>query len=105
MKKPFRVAYAVLAAGLIAAPILRAQMPSWTDRGTCYEIFIRSFSDADGNGIGDLPGLMSKLRYLNNLGVRCVWLMPVAQSPSYHGYDVSDYYHVNRDYGTETDFR
>lgn len=81
----------------------------------CYEIFVRSFFDSDGDGIGDLNGLTQKLDYINDgdrrsgdgrdLGARCVWLMPVAESPSYHGYDVTDYYRVERDYGTNDDFK
>ena len=79
----------------------------------CYEVFVRSFSDSDGDGIGDLNGLTAKLDYINDgdpasqtdLGASCVWLMPVAESPSYHGYDVSDYYRVEPDYGTEEDFK
>lgn len=85
----------------------------WRDAGTCYEVFVRSFQDSDGDGIGDLRGLIQKLDYLNDgnattdgdLGVDCVWLMPVAASPSYHGYDVTDYYRVNPSYGSNEDFR
>ena len=85
----------------------------WKHGGVCYEIFVRSFYDSDGDGIGDLKGLTQKLDYINDgnprsrrdLGARCVWLMPVAESPSYHGYDVSDYYRVEPDYGTNEDFR
>ncbi len=66
-----------------------------------------------GDGIGDLRGLIQKLDYINDgdpasrrdLGARCIWLMPVAQSPSYHGYDVTDYYRIDRDYGTNEDFK
>jgi len=79
----------------------------------CYEIFVRSFFDSNGDGIGDLRGLTQKLDYVNDgnprthrdLGARCVWLMPVAESPSYHGYDVSNYYRVEPDYGTNEDFK
>ena len=66
---------------------------------------MRSFYDSDGDGIGDLNGLIRKLDYIDSLGASCIWLMPVAESPSYHGYDVSDYYRVARDYGTNDDFK
>ena len=71
----------------------------------CYEVFVRSFYDSNGDGIGDLRGLTQKLDYIAGLGADCVWLMPVAESPSYHGYDVTDYYRVERDYGTNEDFK
>src|SRR5213592_795566 len=71
----------------------------------CYEVFVRSFYDSNGDGIGDLRGLTEKLDYISGLGARCVWLMPVAESPSYHGYDVSNYYRVEPDYGTNADFK
>jgi len=76
----------------------------WRDT-VCYEIFVRSFQDSDGDGVGDLKGLISRLPYLTDLGVGCLWLMPIAQSPSYHGYDVTNYYRINRDYGSDEDFR
>ncbi len=79
--------------------------PAWTRGAVCYEVFVRSFSDSDGDGIGDLRGLMQKLDYINSLGASCIWLMPVAASPSYHGYDVSDYYRVEPAYGTNDDFK
>jgi glycosidase len=71
----------------------------------CYEVFVRSFYDSNGDGIGDLRGLTQKLDYISGLGADCVWLMPVAESPSYHGYDVTDYYKVEPDYGTNDDFK
>jgi alpha-amylase len=85
----------------------------WQRGGVCYEIFVRSFYDSDGDGIGDLNGLTQKLDYLNDgdarstkdLGVRCIWLMPVDASPSYHGYDVKNYYRVNPEYGSNEDFK
>ena len=71
----------------------------------CYEVFVRSFYDSNGDGIGDLRGLTHKVDYIAGLGADCVWLMPVAESPSYHGYDVTDYYKVEPDYGTNEDFQ
>src|SRR5437868_6984172 len=62
----------------------------WARGAVFYEIFVRSFADSDGNGIGDFTGLTSKLDYLATLGVDGVWLMPVFESPSYHGYDTVD---------------
>ena len=85
----------------------------WWDNAVCYEVFVRSFYDSDGDGIGDFKGLTSRLDYLNDgddasgkdLGVNCVWLMPIAESPSYHGYDVTDYRKIEPDYGTNEDFK
>ncbi|GAA0845271.1 alpha-amylase family glycosyl hydrolase [Paenibacillus glucanolyticus] len=78
-----------------------------------YEIFVRSFYDSDGDGIGDLKGVIEKLDYLNDgnpdtsddLGVTGIWLMPINPSPSYHGYDVTDYRSIHPDYGTLEDFK
>jgi len=81
------------------------EAPAWTRGGVCYEIFVRSFYDSNGDGIGDLNGLTQKLDYVKGLGANCIWLMPVAASPSYHGYDVSDYYRVEPAYGTNDDFK
>lgn len=70
-----------------------------------YEIFVRSFKDSDGNGTGDFNGVKEELPYLKDLGVKTLWLMPIHESPTYHGYDVIDYYGVNADYGTMDDFK
>lgn len=70
----------------------------------CYEIFVRSFYDSDGDSIGDFNGITLKLPYLQELGIKTLWLMPIMPSPSYHGYDVIDYYDVNPEYGTMEDF-
>ena len=86
--------------------------PWWNDT-VFYEIFVRSFYDSNGDGIGDFNGLTAKLDYLNDgdpktstdLGVTGLWLMPIHPSPSYHGYDVTDYYNVNPQYGTLDDFK
>lgn len=74
-------------------------------QGIYYEIFVRSFADSDGDGIGDFNGVTAKLDYLKELGIDGIWLMPVNASPSYHGYDVTDYNSLNEDYGTEADFQ
>lgn len=77
------------------------------DGSCCYEIFVRSFydSDNDEHKYGDLNGISKKLPYLNELGVSKLWLMPINPSPSYHGYDITDYYNINPDYGTLEDFK
>ena len=70
-----------------------------------YEIFIRSFADSDGDGIGDINGIIGKLDYLQQLGIHGIWLTPFHQSPSYHKYDVVDYASVDKEYGTIDDVR
>jgi glycosidase len=85
----------------------------WARGAVFYEVFVRSFADSNGDGIGDFRGLTAKLDYLNDgdpktdsdLGVDALWLMPVFESPSYHGYDVMDYETIERDYGTNEDFQ
>ena len=112
------VSAALLGCLLVTAPLgaqtrAKPSAAGWTRGATCYEIFVRSFRDSDGDGIGDLNGLTQSLDYINDgnprttkdLGARCLWLMPVAESPSYHGYDVSNYYKVEPDYGTNADFK
>jgi glycosidase len=97
----------------LAAAQSTPERRDWRDGATCYEVFVRSFRDSDGDGIGDLKGLTASLDYINDgnpqstrsLGARCLWLMPIMESPSYHGYDVSDYYRVARAYGTNEDFK
>ncbi len=86
--------------------------PWWND-AVFYEIFVRSFYDSDGDGIGDFQGLISKLDYLNDgdpntkddLGITGIWLMPIFPSTSYHGYDVINYKDVNPEFGTMEDFK
>jgi alpha-amylase len=77
---------------------------AWWDGAVVYEIFVRSYKDSGGDGKGDLQGLISRLDYLTDLGVDAIWLMPVFESPSYHGYDATDYDSINADYGTLADF-
>ncbi len=101
-----RIAVAALAAVLLlSASLAPAAAQGWTRGAVCYEIFVRSFSDSDGDGVGDLNGLIQKLDYVEGLGARCIWLMPVAESPSYHGYDVTNYYRVDREYGSNEEFK
>lgn len=104
----------IIACGRAASPpSIASAPPSWTHGAVCYEVFVRSFVDSNGDGVGDLNGLISKLDYINDgnpatrtdLGAACIWLMPIAESPSYHGYDVSDYYRVKPEYGTNEDFK
>lgn len=85
--------------------------PWWNDV-TFYEVFVRSFYDSDGDGLGDINGLIEKLDYLNDgdpetdtdLEVTGLWLMPMLPSPSYHGYNVTDFKAIDEDYGTMEDF-
>jgi maltose alpha-D-glucosyltransferase/alpha-amylase len=81
-------------------------MLDWYKDAAFYEIFVRAFADGNGDGIGDIPGLISRLDYLQDLGVDALWLLPIAPSPLRDdGYDVSDYFAIHPDYGTLEDFR
>lgn len=108
-----RILNCLFVISLLAACIPTASKPEpseeiplpWWREAVFYEIFVRSFYDTDGNGIGDFNGITQKLDYLQELGINAIWLMPIHPSPSYHGYDVIDYYAVNPDYGTMDDFK
>src|SRR5256885_14109085 len=77
----------------------------WWQRGTIYQIYPRSFTDSNGDGIGDLPGIVSRLDYLRWLGVDAVWISPIYPSPMKDfGYDVSDYEAIHPVFGTMADF-
>ncbi|WP_026689754.1 alpha-amylase family glycosyl hydrolase [Alteribacter aurantiacus] len=79
--------------------------PSTFPETVFYEIFPRAFYDTTGDGIGDIQGMIEKLDYLEEMGIEGLWLMPIHPTPTYHGYDVIDYYDINPDYGTMDDFR
>ena len=72
---------------------------------TYYEVFVRSFCDGNGDGLGDFKGLTEKLDYIAELGFNGIWLMPIMPSPTYHKYDVTDYYAIDSQYGTMEDFQ
>ncbi len=70
-----------------------------------YEVFVRSYQDSGGDGVGDLKGLTDRLDYISDLGFNGLWLMPIMPSPSYHKYDVTDYFQVDPEYGTLEDVK
>ena len=80
---------------------------------TFYQIFVGSFSDSNGDGIGDLKGIINRIDYLNDgdiskgndLGIQGIWLSPIFESPTYHKYDATDYYKVDSKFGTEEDLK
>jgi len=76
----------------------------WWKEAVVYQIYPRSFKDSNGDGIGDLPGIIQKLDYLKNLGVNVIWLCPVYKSPNDdNGYDISNYQDIMADFGTMKD--
>lgn len=80
------------------------KITQWKE-STIYEIYPRSFKDTNGDGIGDLPGILSKADYLKDLGIDTIWLTPIYASPDIdHGYDISDYYAIQPEYGTMEEF-
>jgi glycosidase len=80
-------------------------LPADWQHGAFAEIFVRAYADSNGDGIGDLPGLTARLDYLQSLGIRGIWLMPVTRSADHdHGYAVADYRDIDPDYGTLADF-
>jgi len=91
-------------AATTAAPAQRAGR-TWWKEAVVYQIYPRSFQDSDGDGIGDLPGLLSRLDYVKSLGIDAVWLNPVYASPNRdNGYDISDYRAIMKEFGTMADF-
>src|ERR1700752_119668 len=96
-------------ASLEQAVLLRkpgsATDPLWYKDAILYELHVRAFSDSNGDGVGDFPGLVQKLDYLQDLGVTCLWLLPFVPSPlKDDGYDIADYLNIHPMYGTIDDF-
>ena len=80
-------------------------LPHWWQNGVIYQIYPKSFCDTNGDGIGDLRGIISKLDYLKELGVDIIWLSPIYKSPFVdQGYDISDYYAIAEEFGTMEEF-
>jgi len=78
----------------------------WYTRAVIYEVPVKAFFDGNGDGIGDFPGLIEKLDYLQWLGIDCIWLLPMYISPLRDGgYDIADFFLIHEDYGTVDDFR
>ena len=100
-------------AGELAVPVPAGVTASRDNNRVFYEIFVGSFSDSDGDGIGDLRGIINRMDYLNDgddssgksLGIEGIWLTPIFRSGSYHKYDVNDYYNVDGAFGTLDDLR
>jgi oligo-1,6-glucosidase len=81
------------------------QHPAWWKESVIYQIYPRSFKDSNGDGIGDIPGIIEKLDYIQSLGIDVIWLCPVYQSPNDdNGYDISNYYTIMDDFGSMHDF-
>ena len=78
---------------------------AWWKESVVYQVYPRSFCDSNGDGIGDINGITSKLDYLKELGINVIWLSPVYQSPNDdNGYDISDYQAIMKEFGTMEDF-
>lgn len=104
-KFPWKSWMLTFAISFFGASATKAQTsPTWLQKSVFYQIYPSSFKDSDGNGIGDLPGITSKLDYIKSLGVNALWLNPVFQSGWFDGgYDVIDFYKIDPRFGTNTD--
>ena len=81
-------------------------MDKWWMHAVVYQIYTKSFNDTNGDGIGDLQGILEKLDYIQSLGADTLWLNPIYVSPDVdNGYDIADYYRINPQYGTMEDFK
>ena len=95
---------AALAATTLSVQAEQKKGPAWLSDALFYQIYPSSYMDTDGNGIGDLPGITSKLDYIKSLGVNALWLNPIFESGWFDGgYDVIDFYKVDPRFGTNTD--
>ncbi|MEM9951618.1 MAG: alpha-amylase family glycosyl hydrolase [Chloroflexota bacterium] len=98
---------------IIIAQDTEFREPNWWEERVWYSLYVRSFNDSDGDGIGDFQGVIERLDYLNDgdpnttddLGIGGIWLLPIAESDTVHGYHVTDYFAVEEDYGTAEDFQ
>nr|BBD13388.1 maltase [Trilocha varians] len=94
-----------LLAVVCSGNVLKNEEQDWWEKTIIYQIYPRSFADSDGDGVGDLNGITSKLDYVKELGVGTIWLSPIFQSPMYDfGYDIADFYDIHDEYGTMEDF-
>lgn len=103
LKLKFAAALLILSAALA----VQAHLPQkqWWEHANVYQIYPRSFMDSNGDGIGDLPGITSRLQHLADIGIDTIWMSPLFQSPlKDFGYDVSDFYAIHDEYGTMKDF-
>src|ERR1700753_1135507 len=90
-----------MAASLPAQRLVNGYEPKWWKEAVVYQIYPASFKDTNGDGIGDIPGILSKLDYLRDLGVNVIWVCPHYKSPQVDmGYDIQDYEDIHEKYGT-----
>src|SRR6185437_6481093 len=83
----------------------RTMKKSWWKEAVAYQIYPRSFMDSNGDGIGDIQGIIAKLDYLKHLGIDVIWVSPMYQSPNDdNGYDISEYQEIADEFGTMADF-
>ena len=79
---------------------------AWWKEMVVYQIYPRSFCDSNGDGVGDLQGIISKLDYIKDLGIDMIWLSPIYQLPNAdNGYDISDHFSIAKEFGTMADFK
>lgn len=88
---------------LVGGMVKAQHLPQWLEKAVVYQIYPASFKDSDGDGIGDLKGIESQLDYIKSIGVNTIWISPVFSSEFFDGgYDVTDFYSVDKRYGTNS---